>query len=154
MVSVIAIYCHCHCYICIIAIEIANGIAIANAAVLTMAFVTAMGIGIALYDMIQHHKWWIPSIMVSHCAEEREGRKGGSILMLRHASATVSVTLFCNTNTRQIQHKYKTITKQIPCANDSAARQSKLCCSALILLSLVSLLLLNTHLSHPSLNVP
>ena len=106
MVSVIAIYCHCHCYICIIAIEIANGIAIANAAVLTMAFVTAMGIAIALYDMIQHHKWWIPSIMVSHCAEEREGQK-------RRIDINVATRFCYRLCYAVLQHKYKTNTTQI-----------------------------------------
>ena len=92
---------------------------------------------------IQHHKWVIPSIMVSHCAEKR-GRKGGSILMLRHASATVSVTLLCNTNTRQKQDKYNTDTRQLQYkynASNSVARQfnppSLLLCSDSVLFVLL-----------------
>ena len=75
---------------------------------------------VALY-IIQYHKCW-GHRTVSHCAESRW--KGGSILMFRDASASISLGQLCNRNTLQIIcNKYKANTRQIQ--NKYSANNSK-----------------------------
>ena len=98
--------------------------------VLIMTYVTAMNIAL-MPDIIQYHKYWSHS-MVSHCAEPRW--KGGSILMFRDASCSISLGLQIQgkhkKNTAQIKHKYKTNTAR------RIVRHCNLYCFALILLFL------------------